>query len=676
MSDKKLKNRDVNWLYFNERVLLEAAEPSTPLLERIKFLAIFSSNLDEYFKVRISQLRQLKGVDKKIRKPLISKPNKTLKFILKEIGEQQKRFGAIIQATLQALNEEGLTLLSANTLGDNHKTFLKSWFEENQEAFKIVTQQPPIEFKDGSIYMMTCFDDETFEIITLPTDEFGRFLKVSDTLHEYAYLDDALRTNVLQLFPERNVIACRSIKISRDAELYLDDDYTDTELVERIHEALPHRNTGQPTRVLYDPEIPASHLALLKKYFGLDIVDMVSGGVYHNISDFFGFPNPFDDNRLSYPPKTPLQHPQLSASVDFFELISKKDQLVHFPYQSFDCVEQFMEQAAIHLEVSSIKISLYRIAKNSKLSDALLLALKNKKEVVIFVEAQARFDEENNIKWGRIFQEHGAKVIFSVPNVKVHSKILLVEKQTKETVQRFAYIGTGNFNAKTAKLYCDHGLFTANTRITRDLAQVFGVLERKYIVPKLKYLLVSPFNTRLTFLELIEYEIEQARLGLPAKITLKMNSLEDTKMIRELLKASKAGVAIRLLVRGFCCLSPTLEDELEDGAKPIKITSIVDRYLEHGRIYLFHHGGKEKMYMGSADWMTRNLDRRIEVLTPILDQDIFQELQDILQIQLKDNVKARILDAVDSNTRVSRIAGEPEVRSQYAIYDYLKTKIN
>ncbi|MEM8763608.1 MAG: polyphosphate kinase 1 [Bacteroidota bacterium] len=676
MGDQKLKNRDINWLYFNERVLLEATEPTTPLLERIKFLAIFSSNLDEYFKVRISQLRQLKGVDKKIRKPLISKPNKTLKFILKEIGEQQKRFGEIIRSTLESLKEEGLTLHSIDTLGPNHKTYLKSWFEENKEAFIIVTHEAPLEFKDGGIYMVACFDDESFEIISLPTKEFGRFLKISNATHEYAYLDDALRIHIQRLFPERNSITCRSIKISRDAELYLYDDYTDTELVERIHKALPHRNTGQPTRVLYDPKIPEQHLELLKEFFNLDTVDMVSGGVYHNLSDFFGFPNPFDDNRLSYSPKTPLNHPQLSSAIDFFELISKKDQLVHFPYQSFDVVEKFMEQAAMDSEVTSIKISLYRIAKNSKLSEAVLLALKNQKEVVIFVEAQARFDEENNIKWGRIFQEHGAKVIFSVPNIKVHSKILLVEKQGEETVQRFAYIGTGNFNAKTAKLYCDHGLFTANTRITGDLAQVFGVLERKYIVPKLKYLLVSPFNTRLTFLELIEYEIEQARLGLPAKITLKMNSLEDTKMIHELLKASKAGVDIRLLVRGFCCLSPTPEDELEEGEKPIKITSIVDRYLEHGRIYLFHHGGKEKMYMGSADWMTRNLDRRIEVLTPILDPDIFQELHDILQIQLNDNVKARILDAADSNTKVSPIAGEAQIRSQYAIYDYLKTKIN
>lgn len=674
MGDKKLKNRDVNWLYFNERVLLEAAEPTTPLLERIKFLAIFSSNLDEYFKVRISQLRQLKGVDKKIRKPLISKPNKTLKRILEKIGEQQQRFGEIIANTLTELRKEGLTLHTEDALNDTHKIALQKWFETHREHFKIVTRQAPTEFKDGNIYMAVCCEDGTLEIVTIPTKELGRFLKISDTTYEYAYLDDALRLNIETLFPEKKIVACRSIKISRDAELYLDDDYTDTELVERIHSSLPQRNTGQPTRVLYDPKIPEQHLEVLKDFFQLDTVDMVSGGVYHNLSDFFTFPNPFEDGHLTYAERNALAHPSISSTSDIFELISKKDQLVHFPYQSFDSIEQFIEQAATHPEVTSIKISLYRIAKNSRLSDAILLALDQKKEVVIFVEAQARFDEENNIKWGRIFQEHGAKVIFSVPNIKVHSKILLVEKQTAASIQRFAYIGTGNFNAKTAKLYCDHGLFTANTGITRDLAQVFGVLERKYIVPKLKHLLVSPFNTRLTFLELIEFEIEQARMGLPAKITLKMNSLEDTKMIRELLKASKAGVDIRLLVRGFCCLSPTTEEDLEDGEKLIKITSIVDRYLEHGRIYLFHHGGKEKMYMGSADWMTRNLDRRIEVLTPILDADVSQELKDILNIQLSDNIKARILDAADSNTKVPKEPEEASIRSQYAIYDYLKAK--
>lgn len=493
--------------------------------------------------------------------------------------------------------------------------------------------------------------------------------------HQYIFLEDVIKLNLPQLFPNQEVKDCFAIKMSRDAELYLEDDYTDSDLVDVIYKSLGKRKSGQPTRVLYDSNLPDSLKTALKDQLDLDEVDMIPGGEHHNYSDFFGFPNPFDDNRLSYQPKPPLSHPILSNNDSIFQTILKKDQLVHFPYQEFGMVENFVHTAASDENVITIKMSLYRIAKTSVLSDAILLALKNKKEVVLFVEAQARFDEENNIKWGRIFEEHGAKVFFSVPQIKVHSKILMVERENENGFQRFAYIGTGNFNAKTAKLYCDHGLFTAHKRITSDLAQVFAVLEKKLIVPKLKHLLVSPFTTRATFLELIENEIENAKEGKTAKITLKMNSLEDSKMIKALYKASEAGVEIRLLVRGFSCLVPR-EDNLETNEKPIYVTSIIDRYLEHGRIYLFENGGEEKMYIGSADWMTRNLDRRIEVLTPILDADVFQELKDILYIQLSDNVKARVLDAEDSNKKVLRKEGQPEIRSQYAIYDYLKDKLN
>ncbi len=403
---------------------------------------------------------------------------------------------------------------------------------------------------------------------------------------------------------------------------------------------------------------------------------MIPGGEYHNLSDFFAFPNPFDDNRLSYPPKPPLDHPVLSRTPDIFDTILQKDQLVHFPYQKFDVVEKFIQKAATDESVIAIKMSLYRIAKSSELSNALLKALGNGKRVMLFVEAQARFDEENNIKWGRIFEQHGAQVFFSVPNIKVHSKILMVEREVEDKVQRLAFIGTGNFNAKTAKLYCDHGLFTADKKITKDLAQVFAVLERKIIAPKLKRLLVSPFTTRITLLEHIDKEIENASAGIPAKITLKMNGLEDKGMIKALYKASEAGVEVRLLVRGFCCLVPKAKQDLLPNEKPILITSILDRYLEHGRIYLFENGGEQKMYIGSADWMTRNLDRRIEVLTPILDTDIFNELRDILKLQLSDNAKARIIDTHDTNQKMPSKPEESYIRSQYAIYDYLKGKLN
>ena len=677
MKERPVKNRDVNWLYFNERVLLEAANPSTPLLERLKFLAIFSSNLDEYFKVRISQLRQLKHVDKQLRKKLILKPNKKLKFILKTVDEQQQQFGKILEDILTELEENQVFLHRKTTFDEEQKDYLSQLFlDQISKSCAILEELSYENLKDGQIYLAIQHTETDFNLIEIPADTHGRFIEIPGSGHHYCYLDDVLKLNAHHLFPDQPILDCYSIKMSRDAELYLEDDYSDIELVEIIYKSLGKRNTGQPTRLLYDSNMPETLKSSLKATFDLGDVDMFPGGEYHNLSDFFGFPNPFDDHRLSYQPKPPLKHPVLSEATDIFECISQKDRLVHFPYQEFDVVENFLQSAADDPNVTSIKMSLYRVAKTSKLTDSILLALDKGKEVVLFVEAQARFDEENNIKWGRIFEEKGAKVVFSVPNIKVHSKIALVERNEDENLKRYAYIGTGNFNAKTAKIYCDHGLFTSHKRITADLAQVFWVLERKLIIPKLRHLLVSPFTTRTTLLDLINNEIEHAQAGTKAKITLKMNSLEDTKMIKSLYRASEAGVEIRLLVRGFCCLSPKPEEDLEPNEKPILITSIIDRYLEHGRIYLFENGGEEKMYMGSADWMTRNLDKRIEVLTPILDDDVFQELKEILQIQMSDNIKARVLDKNDSNQRYVPKNQGSEVRSQYAIYDYLKKKLH
>lgn len=677
MKEKPLKNRDINWLYFNERVLLEAANPDTPLLERLKFLAIFSSNLDEYFKVRISQLRQLKSVDKSLRKKLILKPNKKLKFILKTVEEHQKNFGTIIKDTLRELRNHKVSIRTRDELSEEQKAFLNKWFLDSvMEDCIIVRNKSRQDLKDGKLYLVVEFQKDQFEIVLIPTHKHPRFIEIPGDGHQYIFLEDVIKSNLDHVFPNNSILGSYAIKMSRDAELYLEDEYSDLELVEVIYKSLRKRKSGQPTRLLYDMNMPEALRILLKEQLDLGNVDMFLGGEHHNMSDFFGFPNPFKDNRLSYRPKPPLPHPELSSTTDIFQSIRTKDQMVHFPYQEFGTVENFIQTAATDPKVTSIKISLYRIAKTSVLTDSLLKALDNGKEVIVFVEAQARFDEENNIKWGRIFEEKGAKVIFSVPNIKVHSKIAMVERREGEELQRYAYIGTGNFNAKTAKLYCDHGLFTAHKKITADLAQVFWVFEKKLIVPILKHLLVSPFNTRTTFLELISNEIENARTGIKAKITLKMNSLEDSKMIRALYKASEAGVEVRLLVRGFCCLVSKKPEEVAENEKPILVTSIVDRYLEHGRIYIFENGGDEKMYIGSADWMTRNLDKRIEVLTPILDKDIFEELKTIFEIQLSDNVKARILDVDDTNQRVLPGDGEPIVRSQYAIYDYLKEKLN
>ncbi|WP_405414459.1 polyphosphate kinase 1 [Maribacter sp. Asnod1-A12] len=675
MKKDNLKHRDINWLYFNERVLLEAKSIDTPLLERLKFLAIFSSNLDEYFKVRVSQLRQIKHLDKKFRKKLMFKANTTLQHILKIINEQQVEFGNIIKTTLSELENHDIYVRNTSNFTSEQIRFLKRLFDENIKEFCDVHKEY-LELTDGALYLAVTHTDQEYSIVEIPIKNQQRFISLPGEGHQFCFLDDAIRLNIQKLLPNKEIVACYSIKLSRDAELYLEDDYSDIELVEKIYNSLDKRLSGQATRLLYDETMPSWLIESLKADFKLGSVDLSPGGTYHNLSDFFSFPLPKGTEYLQYQEKPALAHKELSYTDNIFESIYIKDQLVHFPYQDFKVVEDFLTKAATDPQVSAIKMTIYRIAKSSSLADAILTALNNNKEVTLFVEAQARFDEANNIKWGRIFEEKGAKVIFSIPQVKVHSKIAMVYRNEDDKVKRYAYIGTGNFNAKTSKIYCDHGLFTANKKITKDLGQVFQVLERKIIVPKLKRLLVSPFTTRITFLNLIQNEINAALEGKKAAITAKMNSLEDSDMIRALYRAVNAGVEVRLIVRGFCCYLTANDDPSEGMKDNVFITSIVDRYLEHGRIYLFENGGDELMYIGSADWMTRNLDRRIEVLTPILDPDIFKELKHIFSLQLNDNQKARILDLENSNRKVGKTSDEPIIRSQYAIYDYLKKKLD
>jgi polyphosphate kinase len=397
---------------------------------------------------------------------------------------------------------------------------------------------------------------------------------------------------------------------------------------------------------------------------------MMPGGRYHNFTDFFSFPDPTNNPTLHAKKLRPIKHRVLEKAKDYFKVIAKKDQAVHFPYMSFNYVERFIKQASNDPDVEAIKISLYRVADESNLTNCLLQALKNGKQVTVFVEAKARFDEENNIIWGRKFEEKGANVIYSYPKIKVHSKILLVIRREEDKLKNYAYIGTGNFNSKTAKIYCDHAIFTADKYITRELSRIFSVLEGDLIVPREKRLFISPFSTRRKITLLIMNEIENALAGKKAAITAKMNSLEDPEIIEWLYKASNAGVKIRLLVRGFTCLIPGVKGMSEN----IYMTSIVDQFLEHGRIYIFENGGDEKIFFGSADLMTRNLDRRIEVLAPIEDKKLAQEFKDILDIQLQDNVKARIQDKEETNTYVSPKKGEKQIRSQVEIYNYLKEK--
>ena len=674
-----LKHRDLNWLSFNARVLQEAQDKRfNPLYERMKFLAIYSSNLDEYFRVRVSQLRQIKRVEKSIRKKLALRPNKTVKEIIAKVKEQQEIFGAVFNTEIiPELAENNIVLLPSEEYTATQEQIADVWFDSQIKNNLETLLFNPAKDKDlflenQNLYFFVTFSDsDKLGFVKIPTDSNPRFIelgKIKET-HYITFIDDIIRHKMATLFDSQSINGIYEIKLSRDAELYIDDEL-DGILAERIYKSLEQRQEGQPTRLLYDSAMPKPVAKKLRKLLKLGKIDMMPGGRYHNFNDFFKFPDPTNNENLHYRKQPNIAHKELEKSSDYFKTIKEKDQLVHFPFMSFSYVERFLQQAATDDNVTHIKISLYRVADESVLTTSLLKAIENGKEVTIFIEAKARFDEENNISWGRKFEEKGARVIYSYPRIKVHSKILMIVRNEDQKSTRYAYIGTGNFNGETSKIYGDHGLFTANKKIAKELSRVFEVLEGKLIIPRNKHLLISPFTTRRTFEKLIHTEIEAAQEGKKAKITAKMNSLEDSDMIQLLYKASQAGVQIRLIIRGFTCLIPGLKGLSEN----IYITSIVDRYLEHGRIYLFHNNGDEQMYIGSADWMTRNLDRRIEVLTPIYDAELFNELKDILNLQLSDNCKARIQDAEDQNIYVSKKEGEKEIRSQYAIYDYLKNK--
>ncbi|MDR6301618.1 polyphosphate kinase 1 [Mesonia maritima] len=676
--ENKFKHRDLNWLSFNKRVLQEAEDKRNPVYERLKFLAIFSSNLDEYYRVRVSQLRQIKKIKKSLRKKLALKPSKKVKEIIAEVKKHQHKFGEIFhEQIVPELKQNSIYLIEEEDFTTSQKEEAKNYF--NAEVVQNLKPQV-IDFENGkkaflknnTIYLFVSFKNtELAGLVNIPVKQNGRFVtyKTQGEKHFISFLDDVIRTQIHQIFPNKEIEGVYEVKMSRDAELYIDDQFEGV-LAEKIYESLQQRTDGQPTRLLYDSEMPKPLQKKLRKHLGLGKIDMMPGGKYHNFSDFFSFPDPTKNADLFYEKLPPLSHSGLEKSTNYFETIKEKDQLVHYPYMSFSYVEKFVEQAATDEKVTDIKISLYRVADESKLTSSILKALKNNKNVTVFVEAKARFDEENNIHWGKKFEEKGAKVIYSYPKIKVHSKILLITRQENEESVHYAYIGTGNFNSETSKIYCDHALFTAHKKLTKELNRVFKVLQGDLIIPRTKNLLVSPFNTRQAFTNMILREIDHAEAGKEAKITAKMNSLEDKEIIDLLYRASSCGVQIRLIVRGFTCLIPGVEGLSEN----IYMTSIIDRFLEHGRIYMFHNDGDEELFFGSADWMNRNLDRRIEVLAPVYDPEIAQEFKDILNIQLKDNMKARIQDEEESNNYIQPKKGEDKIRSQYEIYNYLKTK--
>lgn len=679
MEQRQFIKRDISWLSFNHRVLQEAKDPTVPLYERIKFLAIYSSNLDEFYRVRVATLRQFRQMDKSKRKALLEvKPKKELKAIRTIVQQQQSEFGSIFRhQILPALRREGIDLLHhTREYTPQQQAFAKTVFAERLKqniSLHPLAEGADLPFlKNRSLYLLLTFPDtDDLALVNVPSDEHDRFwiLPASDERLAIGFLDDLIRLGLPDVLPVPHTGAY-ALKLSRDADLYLGDEY-DGDLVEKIKNSLGQRDTGTPTRLLYDSHMPPELVLRLKRLFQLKKTDLSPGARYHNFHDFFQLPAPEGKPHLHNLPWPPLSHPQLEGACSILTALRQKDQLLHFPYQKYDYVPRLIREAARDEEVTTIKITLYRVAGKSAVVDGLLEARRQGKEVVVFIEAKARFDEASNLYWGQALEEAGATVLYSYPDIKVHTKLLLITRREEHKPYYYAYLGTGNFNEKTARLYGDHALLTADQRIAGEVEKIFGLLQRRLVVPKTEHLLVSPFDSRRGFEAMIDREIALARQGQKAYIIAKMNSLEDQRMIEKLYEASQAGVRIRLIVRGICCLVPGIPGLSEY----ITVTSIVDRYLEHARIYIFGNGGQESMHLASADWMERNLDRRIECIFPIYDPDLFQELRDIITLQLRDNVKARQINAAQSNPYQPRSPEEVPQRAQEAIYQFLATKV-
>jgi len=675
--DKKIFNRELSWLAFNYRVLQEAKDTSVPLLERIKFMAIFSSNLDEYFKVRVATLKRLIKLKKKTLEKLKNEATQELDEILAEVDRQQHELGEIFRDQILAdLRKEHIFLVTEQELQPDQQEFVQTYFEDELKSLispVMLTDGPNhIFLKDQVVYLgvrllqprKSHLPQEAFALLEIPVKKHGgRFVKLPAAGENrfVMFLDDVIRFCLPQLFPDYTNAQAFAIKISRDAELDIEEEVSG-DLMDKIRKSLKKRETGYPSRLLYDPATPASLLDTIQEKTGITRNELIPGSKYHNFRDFFGFPD-FDLPHLKYEPMPTLPHPQLRFHKSMLEAIYHQDFLLHYPYQTFDYVVRFFQEAAVDPAVTTISATLYRVADKSKVAKALVKAAKNGKLVTVVVELKARFDEESNIYWARKLEKAGATVIHGVPGLKVHTKLGLVTRQEGRKLISYGYLSTGNFNEVTSHIYADHALFTRDTRLTKDMENIFRFFVDGVPNKRFKHLLVAPFTMREKFTEFINQEIRNAKKGLPAYMILKMNALQDERMILKLYEASKAGVKIDLIVRGICSLLPGVPG-LSDN---ISVRSIIDRHLEHARVYIFCNNNDEKLYVASADWMTRNLNRRVEAAFPLFNEGLRQQVRDIIELQRTDNVKAR-----NSRNIYLRRSTEPPIRSQYATYNYLQ----
>jgi polyphosphate kinase len=682
MAKKKniqILNRDLNWLHFNGRVLQEAADTRNPLLERLKFLGIFSNNRDEFFRVRVATLNRMTKVDT-IHYDTEINPRQVIREISEIVQMQERDFMRTYDEIVQELGKNNIYILNESELSADQGDFVRRYFLEKVRVYlfpiMISSLRDLSTLRDKSIYLAVTLGrrdraiKDDYALIELPTKFLSRFLILppDGAKKPIILLDDIIRYCLSEIFSifGYDTFAAYTVKVTRDAELDFDTDVSKS-FLEVISDSLKQRKRGIPVRFVYDKSIPEELLKIITKRLGITKEDPIrGGGRYHNFKDFMGFPN-LEHPELEYKPFVPLKHKDLPPNRSILSSIRQKDIMLHYPYQSFQYIIDLLREASIDPKVRSIKMTIYRAARNSSIINALMNAARNGKYITVFMELQARFDEEANIFWTERLREEGVKVIHGIPGFKVHCKLILIRRKESSKNFFYSFIGTGNFNEDTAKVYADDSLLTANQTICADVVNAFHLMEATYRPFKFKTIVMAPFFMRNFFLNMLNREIRHAETGKEAWAVIKLNNLVDEAMVKKLYKASQAGVRIKLIIRGICTLMPGVAGLSEN----IEAISIVDRFLEHSRVLVFCNGGDNKYYITSADWMIRNFDNRIEVACPIEDKSIQKELWEMLQIQLSDNVKARIIGPGKPNQYKTNEG--PAIRSQSEIYNFLNT---
>ncbi|MCE0493199.1 polyphosphate kinase 1 [Vibrio salinus] len=681
MSSEKLYiEKELSWLSFNERVLQEAADKNVPLIERVRFLGIFSNNLDEFYKVRFADVKRRILID------IEQTGNNSAKHLLSKMQSKALKlnedFETLYNDLIKEMARRRIFLVNETQLDEFQQKWITNYFSD-----KVLPHITPWLISEGADILQHLKDEyayiavdlrknnqSQYALIEIPTDQLPRFIMVPEQKGKrrktIILLDNIIRyclNNIFQGFFDYDELNGYVIKMTRDAEYDLSNE-VEYSLVEQMSEGLSQRLTAMPVRFIYDKEMPDEMLQFLCNKLEISNYDsLVPGGRYHNFKDFISFPN-VGREYLENRPLPPMKCADFEGFANKFDAIKAQDILLYYPYHTFDHITEFVRQASFDPKVLSIKINIYRVAKDSLLMHTLIHAVQNGKSVTVVVELQARFDEEANIEWSKILTDAGVHVVFGAPGLKIHAKLLLVSRRENGEIKRYAHIGTGNFHEKTARIYTDFALLTAEQEITNEVRNVFNYIQNPYRTYQFNHLIVSPHNSRNKLYTLIEREIKNANNGKTAALTVKINNLVDKGLISKLYEASNAGVEIKMIIRGMCSLVPGVKDVSEN----IKIISIVDRFLEHPRVFIAHNNGKPEVYISSADWMTRNIDYRIEVAAPVRDERLKQRIIDILNIHFTDTVKARWIDKEMSNSYVSR-GNKKKIRSQVAIYDYIKS---